>query len=62
MVRERSAKGARRRETVVGVVWEDRDGKVKDGRVERGSRDVEAFQSGSDGEQTVNIFENVCSL
>ena len=37
VVRERSAKGVGRRKTVVGVVREDRDRKVKDGRVERGT-------------------------
>ena len=58
VVREKSARGARRRETVVGVVWEDRDGKVKDGRVERGTGDVEAVQTGGDRERTVNIFED----
>ena len=58
VVRERSAKGVRRRKTVVGVVWEDRDRKVKDGRVERGTGDVEAVQTGGDRERTVNILED----
>ena len=58
VVRERSAKGVRRRKTVVGVVREDRDRKVKDGGVEGGTGDVEAVQAGSDRERTVNILED----
>ena len=58
VVRERSAKGVRRRKTVVGVVREDRDRKVKDGGVEKGTGDVEAVQAGSDRERTVDILED----
>ena len=57
VVRERSAKEVGRRKTV-GVVREDRDRKVKDGRVERGTGDVEAVQAGGDRERTVNILED----
>ena len=58
VVREGSAKGVRRRKTVVGVVREDRDRKVKDGRVERGTVNVKPVQPGSDRERTVNILED----
>ena len=46
------------RKTVIGVVREARDSKVKEGGVERGTGDVEAVQAGSDGERTLNILEN----
>ena len=58
VIREGSARGVGRRRTVVGVVREDRDRKVKDGGVEGGTGDVEAVQAGSDRERTVNIFED----
>ena len=58
VVRRGSAKGVKKRETVVGVVWEDRDSKVKDGRVERGTGNVKPVQTGSDRERTVNILED----
>ena len=58
VVREGSAKGVRRRKTVVGVVREDRDSKVKDGRVEGGTGNVKPVQPGSDRERTVNILED----
>ena len=58
VVREGSAKGVGRRQTVVGVVREDRDRKVKDGGVERGTGDVEAVQAGSDRERTVSLLED----
>ena len=59
VVRERSAKGVRGRKTVTGVVREDRDRKVKDGEVERGTGDVKPVQAGSDRERTVDILEDV---
>ena len=58
VIREGSARGAGRRRTVVGVVREDRDRKVKDGGVEGGTGDVEAVQAGSDRERTVSLLED----
>ena len=46
------------KEDGIGVVREDRDSKVKERRVERGTGDVEAVQPGSDRERTVNILED----
>ena len=40
------------------MVREDRDSKVEEGRVERGTVDVEAVQAGSDRERTVDIRED----
>ena len=58
VIREGSAKEVRRRKTVVGVVREDRDRKVKDRGVERGTGNVKPVQAGSDRERTVNILED----